>query len=54
MTPAQIINKIRKEFLKTIETKNSWGKNEIKAAFETAVSDVCIAVASELIEKEHI
>lgn len=36
---ARLIDDIRSEFHKQLETKTGWGGNEIKAAFERAVTN---------------
>lgn len=35
----KLIDDIRSEFHKQLETKTGWGRNEIKAAFERAVTN---------------
>lgn len=42
MTTQQLIRAIREEFLKEVEKKNSWGKEQLKQLFEKIISDAIL------------
>lgn len=48
-----IMNQIEKEFLSQLETKNSWGKNEIKELYTKVCEQVYLENLSSLMERKH-
>ena len=43
-TITETLKAVQVEFEKLLETKNSWGKNEVKAAYQLAVGNALIKI----------
>ena len=43
-TTSEVLKAFEAEFKKLISTKNSWGKNEVLAAYQQALGDALIKV----------
>ena len=52
MKTSDIFKTIKEEFYKTIDEKNSWGKNEAKRAFDSAVDRTMFKLIDVMEEKE--
>lgn len=49
----KLIEDIRSEFHKQLETKTGWGRNEVKTAFERAVTTALAKNASQSQQKQQ-
>ncbi len=52
MKTSELLKAIEKAFEEKLEEKTGWGRNEIKAAYRSAVTDVLITVADKTIEND--
>lgn len=52
MKISEILKAIDKSFEEKLEEKTGWGRNEIKAAYRSVVTEVLMALADTTIEND--
>lgn len=52
MKTSELLKAIDKAFEEKLEEKTGWGRNEIKAAYRSVVTEVLMAVADTTVEND--
>ncbi|MDH6310902.1 hypothetical protein M2451_004059 [Dysgonomonas sp. PFB1-18] len=53
MKTSELLKQIEQAFAQKLEEKTGWGRNEIKAAYRSAVNETLMEITDKIIENEE-
>jgi len=52
MKTSELLKDIEQAFDKKLQEKTSWGRNEVKSAYQSVVNDILLKIADNIVKDE--